>query len=531
MTSVCVGQTIEQKYDKMLTELFPQNAPGGTALVSKNGRVVYKKAFGKADLEWDIDMKTDHVFMIGSISKQITACAILKLAAQGKLSLSDSINKHLGDFPAYANTVTIEHLLTHTSGIVTDNSVKTYDAKAWVQDFTPAQLIDLFKNEPIRFAAGERYEYNNVGYMILAYIVEKVSGKSFAEYLRETFFLQLGMKNSHVLGDRKLVRNRVRGYERNKSGGYLNAEYLAPGHYFGAGGILSTVEDLSIWYNSVAGGKVISSGMLEMARKPFRLNNGQFTRYGYGWHLKNIQGSPAIEHGGLTVGFSAISLFLTDEKVGVYILANTELFRFRNAHYRAAALTIGKPYVSKAIRLPENVLRDYEGVFETDDGRRRIVRVVNGKLHTMRSDGGLVPVLPFQRDKFFFDRTLGRLWFERNKSGAITAVVSNNVDSTIFWKRTGIDLKSIEFSVAIGDLKKYAGRYRITADAFVNFFIENGRFYSQMTGDRKYLLNAIKKHRFYLVGRDVQFRFNLNEKGEVVSVTRLTRGSTYSRVD
>jgi len=180
------AQTFESSIDSLLNAKYPDNAPGATFLISKNGSVIYKKAFGLANLELNVPMKTDNVIKIGSLTKQFTAISILMLMEKGLLNLDDEITKFISDYPTNGNKITIHQLLTHTSGIKDYTKVKGLNAISQ-KDLTPLELIDFSKNEPIDFVPGEKYKYNNSGYVILGYIIEKVTGQSYANFVGNKF--------------------------------------------------------------------------------------------------------------------------------------------------------------------------------------------------------------------------------------------------------------------------------------------------------------------------------------------------------
>ena len=206
------GQLIAA-FDKVLNEEFKINETGAVALVSRNGKIIYKKAFGMANLELNVPMNPDNIFRIGSITKQFTAVAILQLAEQGKLDIKDDIRKFIPGYPTQGNTITIEHLLTHTSGIQDFTAIKG-NVNRSATDYTPKEMIDYFKDQPVRFAPGTRYEYSNLGYFLLGYIIEHITGKTYAQYVEENIFLPLGMKNSSYAGNSIVIKNRAAGYSR-----------------------------------------------------------------------------------------------------------------------------------------------------------------------------------------------------------------------------------------------------------------------------------------------------------------------------
>ena len=212
-------QKSDRAYDSMMQEMFKSDGPGGAALIVKDGNILYRKAFGMASLELGVEMKPEHVFRIGSITKQFTACAILKLAEEGKLDLQDDITKYIEDYPTHGYTITIEHLLTHTSGIKSYTGMAEWTSEVRKKDFTPTELIDFFKNQPMDFAPGEEFRYNNSAYFILGYIIELVSGKPYDIYIDENFFKPLGMDNSYYGSTSRIIHNRAAGYARG--GGWI----------------------------------------------------------------------------------------------------------------------------------------------------------------------------------------------------------------------------------------------------------------------------------------------------------------------
>jgi CubicO group peptidase (beta-lactamase class C family) len=197
------------EYDEVMNKAFPADGPGATVLIAKKGEIVYHKAFGKANLELDVTMRTDHIFRIGSITKQFTASAILKLAEEDKLSLDDEITKFLPDYPTQEHKITVTHLLNHTSGIKSYTGLEKWTSEVHKQNFTPQEMVDFFKEEPMDFAPGEEFRYNNSAYFLLGYIIEKASGIDYGTYIENTFFEPLGMKSSSYDRTADIIPNRA----------------------------------------------------------------------------------------------------------------------------------------------------------------------------------------------------------------------------------------------------------------------------------------------------------------------------------
>lgn len=208
------AQNLPAPLDQLLQAQYKPNGSGATVLVAQKGQIIYHKAFGMANLELDVSMKTDHVFRIGSVTKQFTAAAILQLAEQGKLSLQDELIKFVPDYPTQGKRITVEHLLNHTSGIKSYTGMAEWNAAVQRKDFTPSELVDYFKNQPMDFEPGAQWKYNNSGYILLGFIIEKVSGQPYSQYVTEHFFKPLGMHNSYYGDVAPIIPNRATGYSQ-----------------------------------------------------------------------------------------------------------------------------------------------------------------------------------------------------------------------------------------------------------------------------------------------------------------------------
>lgn len=315
------GQTLIQISDSIMSKVYEENGPGGIALVAKGEEILYRKAFGLADLELGVKMTPENIIRIGSLTKQFTAIAILKLAEEGKLGLQDPITKYIDDYPTLGYRITIEHLLTHTSGIRSFTNMNAWNADLNKMNIPPQKKIDFFKDEPMDFVPGEEFKYNNSGYILLGYIIELVSGKTYKEYIEESLFKPLGMYNSFYESTSNIIKNRARGYKFDRNE-YKNADFLDMSNPYAAGSLISTVDDLFTWYNALMQYKVISKASLEKAHSPYKLNNGKPTEYGYGWFVSNLKGHQIISHGGGITGYLTYSLYIPDEDIFVAVFSN-----------------------------------------------------------------------------------------------------------------------------------------------------------------------------------------------------------------
>ena len=387
--------------DKMLSEQFKPGETGCAALVAKNGQIIYNKAFGMANLELNIPMQPDMVFRIGSITKQFTAVAILQLMEQGKLSLQDDITKFIPDYPTQAYTITIEHLLTHTSGIKSYTRISGY-FKNVRMDMKPEEVIDLFKNQPMEFAPGTKWNYNNSGFFLLGYIIEKITGKTYAEYIQENFFTPLGMTCSCYGSDTKIIKNRASGYQQGNDGPE-NSDYCSMTQPYSAGSIMSTVEDLFKWHQAVHSYKLVKKETIDKAFTEYKLANGDGTGYGYGWFLSQLQGSPTIEHGGGIFGYLTSSIYLPEEDVFVALFSNNTGKGPEFTSLKMAALAIGKPLNTNEIKLDEATLDQYVGIYANDKGKEVTITREGTQLSANLSGAGTRKLIPSEKDRFLVE--------------------------------------------------------------------------------------------------------------------------------
>ena len=270
--AVAKAQKLNDQIDRLITSVISsQQGPGGAFMVARKGQVLYQKAFGKANIELGVDLTPENVFQLGSMTKQFTAVAVLLLEQQGKLKVSDPISKYIPDYPA-GDKITIHHLLTHTSGIKDFTKMKALASIAQ-KEMTPKMMVDFFKDEALEFAPGERFEYNNSGYVLLGYLIEIVSGERYADFIQHHIFDQLGMNHSYYASDRQIIKNRAYGYQK-KDDIYVNKTVINFSVPFASGSLMSTLADLLKWQNALSQNKLLNAAETKRAFSHYTLNNG-----------------------------------------------------------------------------------------------------------------------------------------------------------------------------------------------------------------------------------------------------------------
>jgi D-alanyl-D-alanine carboxypeptidase len=412
------------RIDRYLAATYPAAEPGATVLVEKDGATLLRKGYGMANLELGVPLRPEMVFRVGSITKQFTAVAILQLAAQGKLALDDDITRYLPDLPTQGRTITLENLLTQTSGIKSYTSLDRWRARMR-EDISVAQMVDLLKNEPLDFAPGEKWLYSNSGYFLLGAVIEKVTGKPYAQYLAESLLAPLGLAHTSCDEDGPLVPGRVAGYE-GTPGRYQNAAYLSMTHGLGAGALISNVDDLARWARALTSGALLRPDLFTRMTTSYHLKDGRPTGYGYGLVLWSYGGHRVIEHNGGINGFAAELLLLPDDHATVVVLSNNAGHQ-PNPDFVAAwiaSLLVGQPLDERPqVRLEPALLDRYVGVYRINPTTIRVVTREGDRLYTERIPGGVkTEALAASATEFFYRDRLERLTFLQDAQGRVTGM-------------------------------------------------------------------------------------------------------------
>src|SRR6266852_4149194 len=290
--SLAHAQDLASKLDAVLSGYQKNRAFIGSALIARGGKVIFEKGYGMANVELDVPNGQDTKFRLGSITKQFTATAILQLEEQGKLSVTDTACKYLPECPESWKAITIHQLLSHTSGIPSYTDGPEFAKPKMMRiPLKPFEILMLTKDKPLEFQPGEKWKYDNSGYIFLGVIVEKVSGEKYAEYLKKHIFGVLDMQDSGYDDSNIILKNRAQGY-RSVTDGFRNADYLDMSLPYAAGSLYSTVNDLYRWDRALYTDKVLTKASREKMCTPVKNN------YAYGWGIAMSQNHKQISHGG-----------------------------------------------------------------------------------------------------------------------------------------------------------------------------------------------------------------------------------------
>ncbi len=378
------GALLERIDGLVADSMEATQTPGISVAVQYRGELILARGYGLADIENRVPATEHTVYRIGSVTKQFTAAAVMKLVEQGKVDLDDPMTKYFPDYPVGEFRITTGQLLDHTSGIKGYTEMPAF----WEQgrlDLSHEQMIDLFSTVPYEFEPGDRYQYNNSGYYLAGLLVEKASGMTYAEYLEETFFRPLGMRESHYLYNDPIVPDRAEGY-RVEDGVLLNDEPLSMHLPFAAGALGSSVLDLVRWMVALGAGDVVGPDGIEAMTTRRRLSRGDEIGYGLGLFVGEMAGRPKIEHGGGINGFLSQLSWYPDDDLIVTVLANCNCGEPGPLEARIARAVLGVAEPDHApVALEEDELKRYAGVY--DFGRSPIpVQVEDGKLRIFGRD-------------------------------------------------------------------------------------------------------------------------------------------------
>jgi CubicO group peptidase (beta-lactamase class C family) len=392
----CLAQDTA-RMDQLIQPYVANHQFMGSVLVARDGQVIYSKGYGSADLEWDAPNTPNTKFRLGSVTKQFTAASILLLEERGKLSVSDPVKKYVPDAPVAWDKITIFNLLTHTSGIPNFTNFPDY-RKLEPFAATSEQLVARFRDKPLDFEPGEKWQYSNSGYVLLGHLIEKITGDTYEKFVRENLFTPLGMKDSGYDSNSAVIPHRASGYVFGKNG-FENAGFIHMSIPHGAGALYSTTEDLLKWEQGLFGGKLLKTASLQKMTTPFKSN------YAFGLQVETVGGHKVIEHGGGIEGFNTELAYYPDDKLTVVVLGNVTGGAPGDIARKLAALAHGETVKlqseRKEITLDPKVLARYVGAYQMAPGVNMLVTLENNQLFSKLGNQNAIPIFAESQTMFF----------------------------------------------------------------------------------------------------------------------------------
>ncbi|UCH92617.1 MAG: beta-lactamase family protein [Candidatus Aminicenantes bacterium] len=401
------------RVDQLFRQWDKRYSPGCAVAVIKKGKIIYKKAYGMADLERSVPLTPESVFDIASNTKQFTAFSVALLAEEGKISLDDNIRQYFPEFPDYGHPITIRHLLYHTSGIREYAMLLLLGGRRWINHYPVEDIMDLIiRQEKLNNTPGDEHIYSNSGYFLLGLLVQRVSGKSLGDFFRQNIFQPLGMKHTYFYDDiSQIIKNRAIGYSPRGASGYALEVSLLAGD--GSGGILSNLDDLFRWdqnfyHNKLGKG---SQDIIKTMLTPGVLNNGKKINYALGLLVGKYKGLTIVTHGGGWNGYRSEIMRFPDQDFSVICLANLGTIDTYHLAARIADIYLADQLKEKpksrqeltAVSLPLSSLEDKVGSYQNPVSYNVWTLSVSpqgDKLDVKSSSGAVFHLVPTSKTEF-----------------------------------------------------------------------------------------------------------------------------------
>ena len=533
------------KIDQLVSLYNKYGQFNGSVLVADNGKIIYKKGFGLANMEWNIPNQPDTKFRLGSITKQFTATLILQLVEQGKVKLDGKLTDYLPDYRKdTGDKVTIHNLLSHTSGIPSYTSLPGFMTNVSRNPYPVDDFIKKYASGDLEFEPGTKFVYDNSGYFLLGAIIEKVTGKPYEQVLRENIFDPLGMKNTGYDHWGTILERRATGYTRTPRG-YGNAPYLDMSIPYAAGSLYSTVEDLYLWDQALYGEKVLSAKSKELMFKP-NLEN-----YGYGFVMRKVSLQPGklevpvIQHNGGINGFSTVIVRMVADKRLIVLLDNAEQGEYLDRITSALmSVLYDQPYETAKRSLAERLIKtivekdvasaikDYRELkagptgSEYDFAESELNRL-GYQLLQMRKVAEAIEIFKLNVEAYpqgfnTYD-SLGEAYVVHgDKELAIAnykkSLELNPKNANATAKLASLTTERKEVTLDPKTYDAYAGDYELAPGFIITVTNENGRLIAQATGQGKFELFPTSETEFFLKVVDAQVTFVKDEQGKVTQL-------------
>ena len=490
----------KEKADALLAASYPADGPGAAVVISENGEIVYRGARGLADVEAKRPITPQSVFRIGSITKQFSAAVVLQLAAEGKIELTDPISQYLPGYPEPGGSATIAQLLNHTVGIQSYTGIPGWMVEANTnRAYTTEQLMAVFKDLPAPSKPGEKFAYNNSGYILVGALIEAVTGNSWAAEVERRIAKPLGLDTIEDGVGEAAVAAMATGYTAGETGPKLaqKIHMSVPG---AAGALIGNAEDLAKWGNALHHGKVVPEPYYAQMITPLKAADGSDLPYGFGLFPGKLRGTPMVSHSGGIFGFASDSVYVPSNDLFVAILTNSDRPNVDPGMVmsKLAALAIGKPYESfDTVELDQKAVEPLLGVYEFKAAKRTIA-MIDGKLTARRDDNSPAELFAAGNNRFHYG-TQDLSWFElrRDAAGMREMVFHpNGEDEVELGTWSGPVPVIVEVDVPRDKLAAYAGIYSTPMGKATVALADDGKLTIQLAGQPALGLRATSESEF-----------------------------------
>ncbi len=549
------GQTKTKQIDKLLNQYLEYGQFNGSVLVAEKGKIIYKKGFGMANMEWDIPNEPDTKHRLGSVTKQFTAMLIMQLVAEGKIELEATVSEYLPDYPkSTGEQITIHQLLTHTSGVPSYTRFPNFFKDMSRDPYSPSDFLKLFTDSTLQFTPGSEFSYSNSGYFLLGAIIEKVTGKSYEQALHEKILSPLQMNHTGYDHHKTIMKNRAAGYEKTGNT-FENAPYLDMTIPYAAGSMYSTVEDLFLWDQALYTEKLLPNKYMDIMFKSYIPAFGQ--HYAYGWFvgqtpIGNSKDSvQTVGHGGGINGFNTIISRIISDKALIVLLNNTGGAPLNEITSAITGILYGQSYdfpkKSLAYSLLEVITKEDINAGLSFYQKNKDSEAYSLKENEMNSVGYQL----LQSGKVKGAETVFKLNVEAypessnvyDSYGESLMVQGKNELAIINYKKSvelnpanqggidmlkklGLETEGLVKEIKVPDtiLQTYVGKYELMPNFILTISKQGSQMKAKATGQAELDIFAISETVFYLKAVVAQITFNKNEDGKIESLTLLQGG-------
>jgi CubicO group peptidase (beta-lactamase class C family) len=536
--SPALGESKIKSLDSLFRLTFPSTEPGAIILLAKDGKPFFRKAYGMANIELPVTMNTDHKMGIGSISKQFTAMALLLLQQEGKLNVKDDIRKYLPQYNTWGRTITIDQILSHTSGIPSYTELPGFDTLA-DKKISNSRLINFFEKSPLIFEPGSNWSYSNSGFVLAGVIVEKITGQPFNDFVSERILKKLNMTETSFGSSDYALPGKTAEYAGNTPKGKIKMETQYDWYWaYGAGQLISTVDDMLKWDEALYDAGFIRPDLLKTAHIAIPLTTGLSANYGLGWAVDTLNGKAVIQHGGSIGGYRAQGMRLPDDHIYMILLSNSGTTNSSLTLNKALSLLYNVPPVREQ-RQEIQSWKEMEGVYESLNSGSRLQKNMGdlpafftirtdslNRVTVQRSSSAAITLTPAGKDKLYDKSSPFTTWrFNRNEQGKVISFTIEQLLPTMGPERTNLKIADVVPAIKkpvmadSAQLTAYTGLFRHELGSSARIIqVKNNLYMEDPEFKTRTQLHWLNGNQFWIKELDREVNFIRDKKGNVTSI-------------
>ena len=536
--SPAIGESKIKSLDSLFRLTFPSTEPGAIILLAKDGKPFFRKAYGMANIELPVTMNTDHKMGIGSISKQFTAMAVLLLQQEGKLNVKDDIRKYLPQYNTWGRTITIDQILSHTSGIPSYTELPGFDTLA-DKKISNSRLISFFEKSPLIFEPGSNWSYSNSGFVLAGVIVEKITGQPFNDFVSERILKKLNMTETSFGSSDYALPGKTAEYAGNTPKGKIKMETQYDWYWaYGAGQLISTVADMLKWDEALYDAGFIRPELLKTAHTAIPLTTGVSANYGLGWAVDTLNGKAVIQHGGSIGGYRAQGIRLPDDHIYMILLSNSGTTNSSLTLNKALSLLYNVAPVREQ-RQEIQSWKEVEGVYESLNSGSRLQKNMGdlpafftvrtdslNRVTVQRSSSAALTLTPAGKDKLYDKSSPFTTWrFNRNAQGKVISFTIEQLLPAMGPERTNLKITDIVPAIKqpvradSAQLTVYTGLFTHELGSSARIVqVKNNLYMEDPEFKTKTQLHWLNGNLFWIKELDREVNFIRDKKANVTSI-------------